>query len=391
MTEFRLLERFSTTVERIYAASLNPSLWPDAVKAVAQLHGSPKANLLTPTTPPARGGFIFPTGFAQSDIELWGEKYVEHDIWAHRVVERNLAVEGNVILGSELVTEEELEKSIFYRDFLSRHDTWHLCTGIVFDGSAQPLTAMSLFKGRAQVGFSSVDRSLYKMTVNHLSRSLGTMFLLRDARLQVAATLAALDRMIGGVLLFGPAGNVIFANRTAVALLACEEGLRLRAGNPMTDAMGWLAASDSREDSHLTTDIKAIVEAKPFNVDHFSRGHFISRRSKRPLFMRISTLATGNEFSRGEREARGIAFVTDPDDVPRLNPNSLRRAFALTDAECTVAQEVLMGDALHSIAGRINLSENTVKTHLQSIYQKTNTHRQAELVRLLMGLASIGL
>ena len=52
----------------------------------------------------------------------------------------------------------------------------------------------------------------------HLSRSLGVMYHLRDSQLQMAASLAALDRLPGGVVLLDEAGHASFINRSARAL-----------------------------------------------------------------------------------------------------------------------------------------------------------------------------
>ena len=38
--------------------------------------------------------------------------------------------------------------------------------------------------------------------------------------------------------------------------------------------------------------------------------------------------------------------------------------------------------ALAAIAGTLNVSENTVRSHLKQIFQKTDTHGQMELVHL---------
>ena len=65
----------------------------------------------------------------------------------------------------------------------------------------------------------------------------------------------------------------------------------------------------------------------------------------------------------------------------------LRRIYGLTRAESQVAMRVLNGDGLAPIAEELSVSLTTVRTHLQRIFDKTGTHRQAELVRLLLTLS----
>jgi DNA-binding CsgD family transcriptional regulator len=63
----------------------------------------------------------------------------------------------------------------------------------------------------------------------------------------------------------------------------------------------------------------------------------------------------------------------------------LKRLFGLTSGEADVALRMLRGDGLKPIAADLALSMATIKTHLHHIFNKTDTHRQAELVRLLLG------
>ncbi len=84
--------------------------------------------------------------------------------------------------------------------------------------------------------------------------------------------------------------------------------------------------------------------------------------------------------------SQAILVVIDPDDKPTPSKHLLRKLFGMTDSEAEVALRVLNGDGLAPIAERLHLSRATVKTHLQHVFDKTHTHRQAELVRLLLAV-----
>ena len=62
----------------------------------------------------------------------------------------------------------------------------------------------------------------------------------------------------------------------------------------------------------------------------------------------------------------------------------LRDQFGLTTAEATFALEIIQGQGLKACAKRLKISEPTARTHLQRIFEKTGTRRQAELVRLVL-------
>jgi DNA-binding CsgD family transcriptional regulator len=66
--------------------------------------------------------------------------------------------------------------------------------------------------------------------------------------------------------------------------------------------------------------------------------------------------------------------------------NPLRSLFGLTPAECRLVALLADGHSLSEIMELVGVSRNTVKSQLASIYGKTGTSRQAQLVRLLLQL-----
>ena len=67
-------------------------------------------------------------------------------------------------------------------------------------------------------------------------------------------------------------------------------------------------------------------------------------------------------------------------------PRLVRQLFDLTKTEAVVAQLVMNREGLGPIGEQLKMSHDTVKTHVRNIFQKTHTHRQSELVRLLLAL-----
>jgi DNA-binding CsgD family transcriptional regulator len=80
-------------------------------------------------------------------------------------------------------------------------------------------------------------------------------------------------------------------------------------------------------------------------------------------------------------------MVRDPEFERRRLEINLRGKFGLTIAETWLASEILKGYGRKAAARRRGISDATAKAQLSSIFVKTGTHRQAELVRLLAGAA----
>ena len=54
--------------------------------------------------------------------------------------------------------------------------------------------------------------------------------------------------------------------------------------------------------------------------------------------------------------------------------------FGLTDAELGVLVQLMEGHSAEEICIKLGITLNTVKTHLKSLFQKTNTRRQGEII-----------
>ena len=62
----------------------------------------------------------------------------------------------------------------------------------------------------------------------------------------------------------------------------------------------------------------------------------------------------------------------------------LQRHFSLTPAEARLALHLVAGETLRSAAVKLSISYETARTCLKSIFNKTGTCRQAELVIVIL-------
>lgn len=63
--------------------------------------------------------------------------------------------------------------------------------------------------------------------------------------------------------------------------------------------------------------------------------------------------------------------------------------FGLSASEASLSIDFAQGLNVNEIAMQRGLSQLTIRTHLRSIFEKTNTHKQRDLVALLLRLATI--
>jgi len=82
-------------------------------------------------------------------------------------------------------------------------------------------------------------------------------------------------------------------------------------------------------------------------------------------------------------DGTSIVALLDRDNRSSANPQTLQKMFGLTSAETQLAMRLTQGDAPLEIARSWRLSPTTIRSQLASLFAKTDTKRQAELVALL--------
>jgi DNA-binding CsgD family transcriptional regulator/PAS domain-containing protein len=383
-----MLERFNRLVHQIYEGATDSSDWSRIISALAEYVDAEKGLLLTPFDAPEKGGFIFPHVITQHHIALWKSRYLPEDLWARRIVERNLFCEGNVVLGRDIVTDEELRESTWYREFLVEMDLFQFITGIVFEWGRPdvPATACPFYRGVNSPPFEEEHRERLRLLVPHMSRSLGVMFSLRDAEFRIAASLQALDRIRQGILLLDARGGVCFANSTAEQILRQQDGLKLVVTG---GAHRTLSADDPLAQVTLERAMRSGVSTLDPDSSHFAQTVLVRRPSGSISYVvQVSYLPETNPYRLGAQAPRAIVFIKDGTLLSQPEPNLLQRVYGLTPAEARAALALCDGGSLDTVAAQLNIKLNTLKTHLKSVYLKTSTDNRAALTKLMLSLSN---
>ncbi|MFC4314193.1 helix-turn-helix transcriptional regulator [Steroidobacter flavus] len=382
-----MLEQYNALVLQIYEGATDASAWTRIVAAVAEYLEAEKGLLLTPFDSPAKGGFIFPYGIGQHHIELWKSRYLPEDLWARRMVERGLFYEGNVVLGRDIATREELLESTWYREFLSEMDIFQFISGIVFTAGrpSVPATGLPFYRGVDSPPFEEEHRERLRLLMPHITRSLGVMFKLRDADFRVAASLEALNRIRQGILLLDQRGCVCFANTMAEQILQRNDGLSL---GEIEGSDRTLDTVDSLAQAALERAIQAAISAPQADGTHHTQTVLVRRTSEATHYIvQVSYLPETNPYHLGASAPRAVVFIKADTLVSQPEPGLLQRVYSLTPAEVRAALALCDGDSLDAVAAHLNVTLNTLKTHLKSIYAKTAVDSRAALTKLMLSLA----
>jgi DNA-binding CsgD family transcriptional regulator len=101
------------------------------------------------------------------------------------------------------------------------------------------------------------------------------------------------------------------------------------------------------------------------------------------LAWKLDGLSCGNALRSLHSAAAALVLITDIRRILRLDCRALQEAFELTPVECALAAALVVGKSLQQAALSLRISEGHARQRLQSIFQKTSTSRQGELIALL--------
>ncbi len=269
----------------------------------------------------------------------------------------------------DVISPEALASSSFYRRLLEPDGTTDILA-LNVASSDGPTAYLRLSRRQPDNPFGVMEKALMARLLPYLE----TAFRLHEQRrrllLERSAHIGALDQLAFGLVIIDEAGRIVRVNETAQRLLASSSLLRVEQGRFCGGVGG--------------TRVDKAVSA----MHHAAEGE--------RQFMRLTNPQTGEYLQmllrpispagRHEpREPRGVAvFLNDEVRNRDIYLGRFGQLYGLSPAEIALIDELLQGSSIAIAADKLGISENTARTQLRSVFGKTNVHRQAELMRLVL-------
>jgi DNA-binding CsgD family transcriptional regulator len=162
----------------------------------------------------------------------------------------------------------------------------------------------------------------------------------------------------------------------------------LDAGDVVRDQQGKLAVTDLARKPALDVAL-ARAHRGDRDIGLYGIGIPLSRDFDSPTVCYVLPLNQSDARHLTGGASVAVFFSTGAGGMPVVEA-VLSTLYGLTPTEVRVAREISGGDTTRAIGKRLNMSENTVKTHVRHIFEKTGITRQTELVRLLADLSPSG-
>lgn len=375
-------QSYQRFVEEIYEAVEKPEQWRPLYENLRQATGVKSIHMLGMDK--RHGALSYSDG---ANLPVQGElAYMQQ----YRNIDPRMPVVLQRPLGEwthchDILDDAAVARHPFYQEFLIPYDRRYMSACKLVD-SPEATVVLATLNGAAEGPLRGEAFQFLERLLPHLRRAcrIGLQNFVYSHQALVGHMLV--NKLRQPVILMAPGGEVMHANEAAHEMLRstrlveiAEGRLRLPAGQ-LEDLLRQCGAWEQ--------EIKAGAAGAP-GADP-ARGQFRSLRlasGRSESVYAFFTLLSPQEAmgSFGLRPVVMLMFY-HPESAPAIDTSLLYAVFGLSPAEARIAALLAEGLSLKQIAQAQGTRHDTVRKQLQSIYQKTSTNRQPELIRLLLHL-----
>jgi DNA-binding CsgD family transcriptional regulator len=367
-------EQREELIDLIYDAAIDNDLWRGVLTQIADLTGSQGGVLFGQSYRTQTVYFDFNGRLSEECNKVYQERHFDN-VWNRSMTRQPV---GRVVFSDEVASMHDLRRTAFYDEVLRPQQLAHnAMVALASNDGFQ--AAFNICRTDKQGFFSQSERQILITLVPHMRRSM-TLGMRSDAYQAVyRAAFDVVERLPDGLVVLDARLRTIYASPAARALEA-------------TGALT-LCPSPSCANPGLAQRLQELLR----NTVR-GRGGALSlpASSQRSNFLTVlATPVRGNLTTRlheaSLRDAAALVFIVDIAKRRHIAIEQIRQAYGLTWSEARIAIAVGSGAPVPQIATAMNLSPNTIKSHLRNVFAKTATQRQSELARLISSLDSLQL
>jgi DNA-binding CsgD family transcriptional regulator/PAS domain-containing protein len=361
-------------IEAIYDAALDPSRWPIALQAIADVSDD-VGTVFSYQRDDGGFGAIGSPGL-DALLHEYATQFDGDDLRAIRGFDRGVFLAKDTVTDTDVVSDEEMAKHPFYL-MLARHGLKYFA-GVPISPDPRIIASIAVQRAIERQPFTKDEIAIVTLLGRHAEKSLRLGLQLINLQLSQEGLGDALSKVGIGVFILDTLGRVVFVNPAGADLAA--DGLTVSNGRLHIERCPERAGIDAAIQRSISTDAQTrAVESKAMLVDRHD--------GKRPIAVHVLPIAPRDRKEDGVlTHARAIVLAIQPDADGPADPAQVRDLLGLTLGEARVAALVGSGLAPREAAARLGIGEETARTALKRVFSKVGVSRQSELAALLTKL-----
>jgi len=375
-------ERFERTLNLIYDTLDKGVPWRDVLECLHEAVGGRAIHLLAFD---ARNGALSYSDGADMAPQIDLEYIQKYQFIDPRVGLMRTRWDGDWLHCHEHFDEAFVADHPFYQEFLIPHGARYLTAcKLVEDSKATVILAC--LRRAAEGAMPREVLAFLERLHPHLQRAVRMGLDRFVYSVESLVGHALVNRLRQPVMLLTTGGEIVLANEAARRLLGTTSLVQV-ADNRLVLPQAY-RRSFFEQCARLEHQLRAGGTPDEAAGKAFRTLHMRSGTDEAPdvLYGFYSMLVPERTLGSFGLRPLVMLFFYHPDSAQPIDSALLTAAFGLSHAECRIASLLADGMPLKDIAATLGVRYDTVRKQLMSIYQKTSTNRQPELVRLLMNL-----
>lgn len=286
---------------------------------------------------------------------------------------------GQLVVEDMLIDKQTLQGSEIYSDLLLPFDIPNILM-LWVEKIPYLYSAVVIERSYRQGKFSPDECRTFSALVPHLIRALHVRNELQRLRTHRHIYMEVVNDLPFAIIFLNQVGRIIESSPAATAMLRSGQGIAQKSGR--------IRAIHQDDDRRLQRAIFKTLTAHKLRTlpgDTVAVRRQGGRRSLNVALIPISS----PEFLLGVTPAC-MLVIFDPESSPQPAIALVRNALGITDAEALLACLLFTGITLREAAERLQVSINTCKSQLKSIYARTGCRSHVDLAKALLttGIAS---
>jgi DNA-binding CsgD family transcriptional regulator len=366
----------SVLIGSVYDAVLDPSLWMEVLPRAALFVGGSGASLFSKSAADKTGGTLYCYGIDPLFRQLYFEQYIKLD---PSTTGQFFAEIDEPVATADLIPYDEFLETRFYREWAHPQHLVDFVT-TVLDKSATSAAMFGVFRHERDGVVDDQARQRMRLIVPHIRRAVLISRLIDVKAAETAMLGDLLEAISTGMFMVDADTHIVHANAAGHVMLDAGDVLRAVGGR--------LVATAAEVDASLhdvfaaAADGDAAIGSKGIAVP-------LSPHASEPYVAHILPLTSGERRHAGSTYAAVAAlFVRKAALEAPSPPEVIAKTYGLTPTELRVLLAIVEVGGVPEVAVALGVAESTVKTHLGRLFAKTNTGRQADLVKLVAGFSN---
>ena len=377
------MDKLSQISELLMQAVHDDALYDQAMEGLRVAFGASNCFLHTPLLPMDSLSSIWTSpGISASDIEIYAAHYSKIDVW--RVSMENMPYEPGVIIwrGYELVDDKDLLKSELYNDLNRSLGLFQLLVAQISDSNALfPLTYVSLFREEKMMRFSDSEAVFYQQVTKKIQLSLALRQLLINQKQHQRQLEGLINTNKAPTVLLDRSAKIIAANDSAEKFFSDSAEFHVK-DKSLVASDNTIAAQLERALHQASIGPNIILEDSNDTTEVGTRIIVHTAAKKHPYCLHILPLAQSNTVLGQFPVA--VAYIIDPQLAYSQSTEVLKQCLGLTISEAFLCLQLLHGNSIKQAAQALKITEGSARQRLKTVFNKTKTHSQPELMRLLL-------